>query len=347
MSKAPHGTHRLFGERRFYTPNEHARLVPLDARSPAYRADDDFPVTLMTGRERDHWHTLNRSGKSPRLALRAPEPVLALNPGDARRFQLEDGSIVKVESRWGFMLARLRVTDEQTPNTAFLPMHWNDHFAAMGRVNALAPPAVDPLSGQPEFKSIPVRLVRMSRDWEAIALLRSRPATVDAPYWALAAGVGHWRVFAAGDGSIETARDRLSGQMPNRATVTFCDPAAQRFRLATIVDGALDAWLDIRPISAPPQIDIEWIGTLFQKENLSHDDRRALLAGRSGAKRVDDGPIICACYCVGRAKICRAIQERQLTDLREIGAALAAGTGCGSCIPELRALLAKVPLEAT
>ena len=87
--------------------------------------------------------------------------------------------------------------------------------------------------------------------------------------------------------------------------------------------------------------DTEWVGALFAKDRLSPEERRALLVGRAGAVTVDDGPIVCACHHVGRSKICRAIAKDSLADVRAIGVALGAGTGCGSCIPELRSLLAE------
>ena len=211
---APRGTERLFGDGEFFTPSGRARLMPLSPRPAAHPAAADYPITLMTGRERDHWHTLNRTGKSPRLALRAPEPQIALHPADVRRFHLADGGLARLESRWGAMVARVRATAEQVPGTAFAPMHWSDHFAAGARVNAVAHPAVDPISGQPEFKSIPVRLSPVARDWEAVAFLRHRPSAIDAPYWALAAGIGHWRVFAAGGGNPFAARDKLAVGSP-------------------------------------------------------------------------------------------------------------------------------------
>ena len=341
---APQGTARLFADGRFFTMDGAARLVPLGARAPAHPAGPDYPVTLLTGRERDHWHTLNRTGKSPRLALRAPEPQIAVHPGDVRRFGLSDGGLARIDSLWGTMLARVRETAEQVPGTAFAPMHWNDQFAASSRVNALAHPSVDPLSGQPEFKSIPVHLAPVACDWEAALLLRERPNAVPAPYWALAAGAQHWRVFAAGQGAPAAALEELTALLPRGERLTYRDPAGQRFRLAIIGAGRLDAWLDLAPPG--PRAEMDWVGALFAQEKLSSEERRALLVGRAGAAQAQDGPIVCACHGVGRAKICRAIRERGLSDVRAIGAATAAGTGCGSCVPELRAILAESAMEA-
>lgn len=341
---APRGTARLFDDRSFFSPSGRARLVPLSPRPVAHPAAADYPITLLTGRERDHWHTLNRTGKSPRLAVRAPEPQIAIHPADIRRFGLADGGLVRLESRWGAMLARVRETADQVQGTAFAPMHWSDHFAAAARVNAVAHAAVDPLSGQPEFKSIPVRLVPVARDWEAVVLLRQRPGAIDMPYWALAAGTGHWRLFAAGHGNVAAARERLAALLPAGEPLSFRDPVARRFREAVINQGRLEAWLDVGPCE--PRTEADWVGALFAKEKISADERRALLAGRAGPERAQEGPIVCACHGVGRAKICRAISEQGLADVAAIGAATAAGTGCGSCVPELRALLAETAMEA-
>ncbi len=342
---APGGTKRLFAKDRYFTPDKRARAVPLAARSPAHPATDDYPVILLTGRERDHWHTLNRTGKSPRLALRAPEPQVAIHPADLRRFGLAEGGLARIESRWGAMLARIRETSEQSPGTVFAPIHWNDQFSASSRVNAVAHPAADPLSGQPEFKNIPVRLVLVARDWEAALLLRRRPAGIDAAYWALAAGIDHWRVFAAGSGAPAQALERFRPLLPRGETLRYHDQAADRFRVAIVAEDRLEAWLDIAPPDVP-RSPIEWMGTLFSKERLSPQERRALLVGRAGSDREADGPIVCACHGVGRAKIDRAIRTLNLTDVAAIGAALGAGTGCGSCVPELRALLAEIAVAA-
>jgi assimilatory nitrate reductase catalytic subunit len=342
--KAPGGTARFFADRKFFTRSKRARLIPLSPRPAAHPAAAAYPLTLITGRERDHWHTLNRSGKSPRLALRAPEPQIAVHPADARRFGLADGGLARIESRWGMMIARVRETAEQVSGTIFAPMHWSDQFAADARVNAVAHAAVDPISGQPEFKNIPVRIAPVARDWEAVMLLRARPMAIDAPYWAIAAGPSHWRIFAAGLGTAAEASALLAPLLPAGEPLQLRDSGGKRFRSAIVANDRLDAWLDI---GAPERrLEADWVGSLFAKEKLSADERRALLVGRAGAARAEEGPTICACHGVGRAKICRAIREQKLADVAAIGAALGAGTGCGSCVPELRALLAETAMEA-
>lgn len=341
---APRGTARLFGDGRFATADGRARLMPVTPRPPAYRTDRAFPIVLLTGRERDHWHTLNRTSKSPRLALREPEPRVAIHPDDAQLFGLADGGLVRVESLWGSMLARVGVNPGQAKGTAFAPMHWNDQFAGDARVNALAHGAVDDVSGQPELKHIPVRLVPVAHQWEAVALLRTRPHAIAAPYWVLAPAHGHWRLLAAGSGDPAAAFDALAEALPLGQRLALRDPADAHFRLAVIAEARLAAWINVGPPGAMPET--AWVAALFAKDAIAPDERRAVLAGRAGPSLLPEGPIVCACHGVGRTRIVRAIREYRIADVLGVGRTLGAGTGCGTCVPELRALLAEVATEA-
>jgi assimilatory nitrate reductase catalytic subunit len=340
----PRGTARLFGDGRFATADGRAQLVPVVPRPPAYRTNPDFPVLLLTGRERDHWHTLNRTSKSPRLALREPEPRLAVHPEDAHRLGLAEGGLARIESRWGSMLARVRLSLDQSRGTAFAPMHWNDQFAADARVNAVAHPAVDEISGQPELKHIPVRLTAVPHQWEAIALLRARPAGASVPYWVLAPADGHWRLIAAGPGDPAAAFDALAGTLPPGARLILRDPAGVHFRLALIAEARLQAWIHVGPPGASPET--QWVASLFTQETIAPYERWALLAGHAGPLGLPEGPIVCACHGVGRARIIRTIREHRLADVGGIGRALGAGRGCGTCVPELRALVAETATGA-
>ncbi|KGM30081.1 molybdopterin oxidoreductase family protein, partial [Inquilinus limosus] len=119
------GTTRLFADGRFPTPDGRARFVPVRHRPPAHRPDRDRPMLLNTGRLRDQWHTMTRTGAVPRLAANSPEPAVELHPDDARRHNLAEGDLARLRSGWGRALARVRITPDQAPGQAFLAMHWN------------------------------------------------------------------------------------------------------------------------------------------------------------------------------------------------------------------------------
>ena len=117
---------------------------------------EHFPLRLNTGRVRDQWHTMTRSGQSPRLANHSPEPFVEVHPADAANAGLADGAFARVSSSYGTCVLKVTVTDSQRRGSLFAPIHWNDKTASEARVGDLVTPANDPYSGQPEAKATPV-----------------------------------------------------------------------------------------------------------------------------------------------------------------------------------------------
>jgi len=155
------GTERLYGDGRFPTPDGRARFILVEHAEPLEPADAQFPLVLTTGRVRDHWHTLTRTGKAPALLRRTPEPVLEVNTRDARALELQDGDFVEVTSRRGKAIAQCRVSDTIRAGTCFLPFHWGRAFGFYKSANNLTLSGRDPLSQQPELKACAVRLRRL------------------------------------------------------------------------------------------------------------------------------------------------------------------------------------------
>jgi ferredoxin-nitrate reductase len=156
------GTERLYTDGRFPTADRRARLVPVEHDELVEPPDDAFPLTLTTGRVRDHWHTLTRTGKSPALMSRTREPVLEVNVRDARRAGLRDGDFVEITSRRGKAVAQCRVGETIREGTCFLPFHWGRQFGFYKSANNLTLSARDPLSHQPELKACAIRLRAVS-----------------------------------------------------------------------------------------------------------------------------------------------------------------------------------------
>ena len=152
------GTERLYTDGRFPTVDGRARFVAVEPAPPAEPCDADFPLTLTTGRVRDHWHTLTRTAESPPLMARTPEPILEVHPRDARRAGVGDGDFVEVVSRRGKAVAQTRVTETIREGTCFLPFHWGRRFGFYKSANNLTLSDRDPISRQPELKACAVRL---------------------------------------------------------------------------------------------------------------------------------------------------------------------------------------------
>jgi assimilatory nitrate reductase catalytic subunit len=331
---------RLFADGRFFTPSRKAQLVPTAPRAPARSATSEYPLVLNTGRVRDQWHTMTRTGKSPRLSGHHAEPFVELHPLDAARFGLTFGDLAEVASPAASIVVRLEITDTVTPGQAFVPMHWGSLFASNARVGALIPPDVDPVSGQPELKCAPVRVRCYEPKWYGFALAREPLDLPKSSYRAVSRGAGYWRYELAGEElpkSWPEWADAVLG--PRAARIEFSDVAGGRYRGANVEGGALQSCLFVATAKWLPSRT--WLATLFGSATLGDAERMAILAGRAPKGALESGPVVCSCFAVGRSTLLRAIRGDSLVSVEQIGKSLRAGTNCGSCIPELRGLLAE------
>jgi assimilatory nitrate reductase catalytic subunit len=158
-------------------------------------------------------------------------------------------------------------------------------------------------------------------------------------------GLGYWRYELAGEelpASWPEWADRLLG--PRAARIEFYDAAGGRYRGANVAGERLQACLFVATTKALPSRT--WLATLFAPAKLADADRLAILAGRAPKGGVETGPILCSCFSIGRSTLLRAIRGDKLVSVEAIGKALRAGTNCGSCIPELKGLLAQAAAEA-
>ena len=334
------GTRRLFADGRFYHPDGRARLVPTRPRPPRHALDDEYPLLLNTGRIRDQWHTMTRSGRSPRLSAHLPEPFVDMHPADALGFGLGTGGLVRVDTRWGHLVARLRCSGEIRRGSIFVPIHWSGTMASDARVGALVSPSVDPVSGEPEFKCTPARVEPFVVSWYGFALTRDRLRTQELTWWVRGAGVQCTRYEIAGrrvPGNWPAWARALLGADPKQDWLDYTDSAAGSYRAAYLRDDELQTclFIDRRP-ELPSRT---WLTSLFQKKRITPVERASLLAGSPADPAADGGEVVCACFGIGRKAI-ETVIGHGCKDAREIGRRLKAGTNCGSCVPELNRLLA-------
>ena len=339
------GRERLYGAGGFNTPDRRARFVAVGERRPAHVPEACFPLVLNTGRVRDHWHTLTRTGKSPRLSAHVPEPYGELHPADALARGVEHDQLIAITSRWGEVIVRARVSDEQRPGSVFVPMHWGAVHSATGRIDGVVNPVTDPLSGQPESKHTPVRVAPWRPTWQGFLLSR-RPLELNdeagsvLTYRVTVRGRAHWRYELAGEGEREALHRWLRERCPQQGSlewIDYLDRAAGRYRGAALVEGELLYCAFVAPDHRlPPR---SWLGELFERDALALEERRSLLMGRPGRGQCDQGPTVCACFGVGSHTLVAAIREQGLNSPEAVGEVLKAGTNCGSCVPEIRRLI--------
>ena len=344
-SAAPEGTRRLFGDGRFSHAGGRARFVATVPRGPVHAPDAEYPLALNTGRVRDQWHTMTRTGKSPRLAGHVPEPFVDLHPYDALLCGVREGELARVTSPWGEMVGRVVHGGGIARGEVFVPIHWSASNASDARVGALVNPVVDPVSGEPEFKHTPVRVAPFVVEWHAFVLSRAPLALDGVAYWTRVQGDGYLRHELGGRGKVDGAWARALLGVDARADwIEYEDRGAGVYRAAVLAQGRLQACVLVARRGALPPRD--WLGSLFAAEGLTPVERATLLAGRAPRQGVDPGPTVCACFGVGRNTICAAIRERGLKTRAEVSACLKAGSNCGSCLPEIGSLLAASESEA-
>ena len=149
---------RLFTDKQFYTANGKANFLAVSHRVPQRQISTQYPLLLNTGRTRDHWHTMTRTGLSTRLASFHGDPYLMIHPDTAQQYQLNDGHIATVSNQQGKVRAKVMFNDGMKRGELFMPIHWNELTAADAKPCSLVDPRVDAYSGQPEFKCTPVEI---------------------------------------------------------------------------------------------------------------------------------------------------------------------------------------------
>jgi assimilatory nitrate reductase catalytic subunit len=333
------GSIRLFGDGRFAHPDGRARLIATQPRAPRFALDQEYPLVLNTGRVRDQWHSMTRSGRAPRLTTHCPEPFIDMHAADALIFGVGEGGLARVVTRWGSMVARVQTSGAMARGSIFVPIHWSDVNSSDARVGAVVNPAVDSVSGEPEFKATPARVDPFVVNYHGFILSR-RVVPVRGLSWWTRADEGRFHRYELAGRSVPGSWPRWARTLLDAGEssdwLDYEDVSACTYRAALVQGERLEACLFTGPL---PQLPSRaWLGSLFDRDVLSKAERSALLAGRPPSAALDAGVIVCACFSVGHRSIERAIAEG-CRDPASIGRVLKAGTNCGSCVPELRQLI--------
>jgi assimilatory nitrate reductase catalytic subunit len=333
---------RLFARGGFPTEDGKARMVPLAAVSREH--SKTYPFTLNTGRVRDQWHTMTRTGGVPHLMTHVSAPRLSLNPIDAARLNIRDGGLAQIESAHGRSVVRTKIDPSVRAGDTFLPMHWTDQFASAGPVGRLVHALTDATSGQPDLKGTPVHLTAVEELWRGMLVRSSSgvPAMGDTVYWSRRPVANGNSYELSGWSRLGTIIDcdaklREVLQIPLRAElISYSDPRTETYRYAGILDGRLAAAVFFG--SAVAELPQAAYAVRLLGQMLHPVSRLALLAGLDA----DSGPagkIVCSCFSVEEETITKAICSKGLRTPLEVGEALGAGTNCGSCLPEIKRLL--------
>ena len=336
---------RLFGQGGFPTADGRARFVPT-----RYQPLPRVGLRLNTGRVRDQWHTMTRTGLAASLMTHSSEPLLTINPVDAAAVGVAQGDLTRVATAEGEVLLRADLRHTQRRGEVFAPMHWTDQFASGGPVGRVVSAVVDPVSGQPELKATAATLARATVHFHGLLLRRGGGALRNDCHW-VRVPIAEGQLYRlAGLRPLPTGADlqRFAAALldpPGGADwLEVSDQRRGVLRVAAVFDGALEACLFLaRDASSLPHeaAVIPMLGA-----PVPDAARSRILAGRMYDATAAAGPRVCACFGVTRNAISSAIASRRAVSVQQIGALLRAGTNCGSCIPELEEILRDVRVAA-
>ncbi|TVO62665.1 nitrate reductase [Denitromonas ohlonensis] len=349
------GRVRLYEDGVFPTPSGKARFVATDyvvtAESPSAR----YPLHLITGRLRDQWHSMTRTGLVPRLYNHEPEPQLHMHAEDLARRDLADGDIVRVRSRQGAVVLKVIASDTVRQGQSFLPMHWGGNtMAGTLGINALTPSVTDPTSKQPELKHAAIQVEKLAAGHALMAMRRItdtsafdvlealRAQMKDLPYASLTLAGREVPVVVLkaradeADTALLDAVDAAMGLDDPAHTLVYADAHRDVAKRARVDDDILNA---VR-LSGETRA-AEWLTELMVRGEPAAPVRPWLLAPltQPPAGQPARGKVVCNCFDVSEEAIVTAFHAGE--SLEQLQTRTRCGTNCGSCLPELKRLAAR------
>jgi assimilatory nitrate reductase catalytic subunit len=369
---ATHGRARLYEDGRFATPDGRARFAAPMARATAEKRDAHYPFALTTGRLRDQWHGMSRTGTLGRLFGHASEPVVELHPSELARLRLQPGELVRLKSRRGSLVLPATASDGVAPAQAFVAMHWGSEFVS-GGVNRLTTAACCPHSRQPELKHAAVKVTKAELPWQLAArawlpqeqalALRERVMThASALPYAMcvpfgrgegrdAGSIGLWLRAAAPDPPAPAWLSEVQALLglDGADTLRYADARQAQHRCVRIERRGDDDQAPTRLhafLLAGDTRAAGWMSELLTEHLPADAYGRALLAGspKPPAALPPRGAQVCTCFDVTEPQIdavlarCSGTPDAQLAQLQ---AQLRCGTNCGSCLPQLKRRVAR------
>ncbi|MEM9314049.1 MAG: nitrate reductase [Pseudomonadota bacterium] len=320
-----------------FHPNRRMRMLPVKAEPGTY-ATEAGPSSLQrlllnTGRLRDQWHTMTRTGLAPSLNRHRRFFSATLHPDTAANLALQPGDLLRIANRGGSVVATAALDPGMARDAIFLPIHWNDVFASAACVSALLPPITDPVSGQPQSKLAEVSVERIEVQSWTLLLMRGEidMAQLKASYWSRTK-VGGGELCLLADADPIALHDLVDESHAQSEVMAVAGQAPLMERRVWMDDGLAAALYQQASQELLP--DPAWLERLLARDLPS--PRWALLKPSPALGGGD--ALVCACYEVAQSRIVAAIAAG-VNSSEALGRELRCGTGCGSCLPELEALL--------
>jgi assimilatory nitrate reductase catalytic subunit len=347
----PQGTRRLFVDGKYYTRTGKAQCSALEYRAPLQSVSSDYPFVLNSGRLRDQWHTMTRTGVSAELSQHAEEAFLFMHPRDAAALGFGEGSYVRVQSavsgsEQSQVILPLKFDEGLRQGELFAPIHWGKQWASSSSVAHLFSDARDPVSGQPELKHAAVSLSACDIQQYAYLVVRNELSlqflNAHADVWSKSTIRGAY-AYRIANFEWKAALDSALKQADTENCELMGHSSARMTRALALYDGAVDTVLFADQDRVP--FPRAWLEALFAENTMSGEQIRSVLSGQAD-EEFEQGRVVCSCFNVRENSILRAIEEQGCNSVETLGKTLSCGTNCGSCKSELKQMLAETVAPA-
>jgi assimilatory nitrate reductase catalytic subunit len=373
------GRERLYADGLFPTADDKARFAAVTYRPVAEPRESRYPFSLTTGRLRDQWHGMSRTGTLGRLFGHVPEPVVQMHPQDIARRGLKDGNLVHVTSKRGSIVLPVQASTELGPSQAFIAMHWGGEFLGglsstgerLAGVNAITTSAYCPTSKQPELKHAAVKILKAELPWTLLALgwlpagnalqvreqlralMEAFPFASCVPFSSNApleqAGTRERTGVLFRAAAYEVPPDELLQRLENllgltgAETLRYADKRKGQRRAMRVKREGADLRLEALLLAGDTSGEA-WLKALLLQELPAQAYGRQLLApgAQPPAAVKQKGKQVCSCFGVEAPAIeghLASCEGSPQDRLGSLQAKLRCGTNCGSCVPELKRMI--------
>jgi assimilatory nitrate reductase catalytic subunit len=334
-TKWPLGRSAPYSDLLFSTPSGRANFVltaPDSLKQSSLKQNNGW--WLNTGRQRDQWHTMTRTGHIAKLAAGEAEPTVYMNSKSAAELGIARGEIAKLTmlNSDTELLAKAEFDEGLVGKQLFMSMHWAGKYSGLSQVNRVVQPQFDPISGQPAFKSSPVMISAALIKHYALFVgeLRHLP---NSDYFSYQQEelCGVWRyasakALAKSDLLLESDERQFTIDTENGWMTIVCRSGSSALEWSVI--GVL--------IVARKPIGTDYLDLIdVVNKPLKMTQLLQLANSESSSK------LICSCYRVTDQHIKQAMAQHGCHTLDKVQAQLKCGTNCGSCLPEVKKLVAE------
>lgn len=355
-----HGKARLYADGIFQKPDGKAQFVNAVYKGTADKTDARHPLHLLTGRLRDQWHGMSRTGTVSQLFNHVEEPVIYMCQDDMTRRLVKDGDVVRVSNKRGSLVLPVKLSDEVKPSQTFIPMHWGSQFMNGLGVNALMPPNFDKTSKQPELKHAAIKIEKLDLPWrmtvmrtinDLASLQKIRGMLINFEY-ASCGMFGRQSEAHAGMLILRTAHteipdpaliaeiDTILGMTDDMPLLNYVDAKRGISKRILVENNVATGKAEVTGVRLVGEtLAADWLKDVMTTGEFNPELRRWALAPLNAppAGQRSRGKIVCNCLDVAENDIIDTIQLG--ADLITLQNKLKCGTECGSCVPELKRLV--------